>query len=252
MAGAIEWNLNHGQRNVRLFEIGRHYRFASAGNPGGGAIAPIETLFLTLGATGEARPQGLYDSTRPFSFADLKGDLDAVGELSGGFQWNEGGAESLNAAKRGTILLGENKLGSAGLLSRRIADKLKFRQDVFLAEMVLGPLYCMYYGVKDARRYKPLPRFPAVERDFSLLLADGVAFSEVVKAIRSLNISEIASVEAADLFRGKNVPAGKYSLMVRVTFQSREATLTDTQIAEHSAKIVAALESSVGAQLRAS
>jgi len=250
MAGAIEWNLNHGQRNVRLFEIGRHYRFASAGNPGAGAIAPVETLFLTMGATGEARPQGLYDSTRPFSFADLKGDLDAVGEFSGGFRWNDGGAESLNAAKRGSILLGENKLGSAGLLSRRIADKLKFRQDVFLAELVLGPLYCMYYGVKDARRYQPLPRFPAVERDFSLLLAKGVAFIEVVKAIRDLKISEIASVEAADLFRGKNVPAGKYSLMVRVTFQSREATLTDTQIAEHSAKIVAALESSVGANLR--
>jgi len=48
MAGAIEWNLNHGQRNVRLFEIGRHYRFASAGNPGGSAITSIETLFLTL------------------------------------------------------------------------------------------------------------------------------------------------------------------------------------------------------------
>ena len=180
------------------------------------------------------------------------GRLFAVGELGGGFQWNDGGAESLNATKRGSILLGENKLGSAGLLSRRIADKLKFRQDVFLAELVLGPLYCMYYGVKDARRYQPLPRFPAVERDFSLLLAEGVAFIEVVKAIRALKISEIASVEAADLFRGKNVPAGKYSLMVRVTFQSREATLTDTQIAEHSSKIVAALESSVGAHLRAS
>jgi phenylalanyl-tRNA synthetase beta chain len=252
MAGAIEWNLNHGQRDVRLFEIGRHYRFASPGNSGEGAVAPVETLFLTLGATGEARPQGLYDSTRPFVFADLKGDLDAIGELSGGFQWKAGGADSLHAAKRGRILLGENALGSAGQLNRRIADKLKFRQDVFLAEIVLGPLYCMYYGVKNSRRYEPLPRFPAVERDFSLLLADGVPFSEVTKALRSLSISEIASVEAADLFRGKNVPAGKYSLMVRVTFQSREATLTDTQISDYSARIVSALETSLGAALRAS
>jgi phenylalanyl-tRNA synthetase beta chain len=252
MAGAIEWNLNHGQRDVRLFEIGRHYRFASPGNSGEGAVAPVETLFLTLGATGEARPQGLYDSTRPFVLADLKGDLDAIGELSGGFQWKAGGADSLHAAKRGRILLGENALGSAGQLNRRIADKLKFRQDVFLAEIVLGPLYCMYYGVKNSRRYEPLPRFPAVERDFSLLLADGVPFSEVTKALRSLSISEIASVEAADLFRGKNVPAGKYSLMVRVTFQSREATLTDTQISDYSARIVSALETSLGAALRAS
>jgi len=252
MAAAIEWNVNHGQRNLRLFEIGRHYRFAAADKSANGAAAPVETLFLALGATGEARPQGLYDSARAFSFADLKGDLDAVGTLSGGLQWRDGGADSLHPAKRGRIFLGETQIGSAGQLARRIADKLKLRQDVFLAELVLGPFYCMYYGVKDARRYEPLPRFPSVERDFSLLLAEGTAFAEIVKAIRLLNISEITSIEAADLFRGKNVPAGKYSLMIRVTFQSREATLTETQISDYSSKIVAALETSAGAQLRSS
>jgi phenylalanyl-tRNA synthetase beta chain len=186
MAGAIEWNLNHGQRNVRLFEIGRHYRFAAPDESS--AMAPAETLFLTLGATGEGRPQGLHDSARGFSFADLKGDLDSVGALSGGFRWEEGGPESLHPAKRGRILLGENQLGFAGQIARRVADKLKFRQDVFLAELMLGPVYCMYYGVKNARRYQSLPRFPAVERDFSLLLAEGTAFAEVVKAIRALYI----------------------------------------------------------------
>jgi phenylalanyl-tRNA synthetase beta chain len=252
MAGAIEWNLNHSQRSVRLFEIGRHYRFAPGNKAGDGSLAPVETVFLTLGATGEARPQGLYDSARPFSFADLKGDLDVVGQLSGGFAWCDGGADSLHPAKRGRVALGENDLGSAGQLAKRIADKLKFRQDVFLAEILLGPFYCKYYGVKDTRRYQPLPRFPAVERDFSLLLAEGTTFEQVAKAIRSLNIPELESIEAADLFRGKNVPSGKYSLMIRVTFQSREATLTDAQISEYSGKIISALESSVGAQLRSS
>jgi phenylalanyl-tRNA synthetase beta chain len=252
MTNAIEWNLNHGQRNVRLFEIGRHYRFASPEKSGEATVAPVETLFLTLGATGEARSQGLYDSARAFAFADLKGDLDSIGTLAGGLEWEHGGAESLHPAKRGQIRLGENQLGSAGQLARRVADKLKFRQDVFLAELVLGPFYCAYHGVKNARRYDPLPRFPAVERDFSLLLAEGTPFAEIVKAIHSLNIAEVTSVEAADLYRGKNVPAGKYSLMIRVTFQSREATLTDAQVSEFSSKIVAALETSVDAQLRSS
>jgi phenylalanyl-tRNA synthetase beta chain len=84
------------------------------------------------------------------------------------------------------------------------------------------------------------------------LLADGTAFSDVVKTIRTLNISEVTSIEAADLFRGKNVPAGKYSLLVRVTFQSSEATMTDAQTSESSAKIIATLEKNLGAQLRAS
>ena len=104
----------------------------------------------------------------------------------------------------------------------------------------------------DQRSYSPLPRFPAVERDFSLLLPEGTHFAEVRKTIHSLGISGIASIEATDLFRGKNVPAGKYSLLVRVTFQSREATLTDAQIADFSGRIVAALEKNLGAQLRAS
>ena len=247
MAAAIEWNLNHGQRNVRLFEIGHHYRFVNGKS--------VESRVLTLGATGAARAQGLYDAPREFNFADLKGDLDAIGVLSGGLRWENGGPDWLNVAKRGTLFLGKEgnqPLGSAGQLTKRVADKLKFRQDVYLAEISLGPLYCMYYGVKNNRRYQPLPRFPGVERDFSLFLADGVTFAEVTKTIESLQIPEITAIEAADLFRGKNVPAGKYSLLVRVTFQSRESTFTDAQISDFSNRIVAALEKNLSATLRAS
>ena len=252
MASAIEWNLNHGQRNARLFEIGRHYRLNGSES--------VETRVLTIGATGEAREKGLYDVARDFSFADLKGDLDSIGELCGGFRWEDGGAEWLHAARRGGVRLnsvisseGRNlsSLGVAGQLARRLADKLKLRQDVFLAELRLDPLYAAMGAAKEARRYEPLPRFPSVERDFSLLLADGTKFSDVTKTIQSLGIKEISAIEAMDLFRGKNVPAGKYSLLVRVTFQSREATLTEAQIANFSGKIVAALEKNLGAQLRA-
>jgi phenylalanyl-tRNA synthetase beta chain len=251
MAGALEWNLNHGQRNVRLFEIGSHYRL------NGGASR--ETRVLTIGATGEAREKGLYDGARDFSFADLKGDLDAIGELCGGFRWEGNSEEWLHAAKRGSVRLNtvissearNLSLGVVGQLARRVADKLKLRQDAFLAELRLDPVYAAMHAVKEARRYEALPRFPSVERDFSLLLADGTKFSDVTKEIQLLGIAEIASIEATDLFRGKNVPAGKYSLLVRVTFQSREATLTEAQIADFSGRIVAALEKNLGAQLRA-
>jgi phenylalanyl-tRNA synthetase beta chain len=244
MAAALEWNLNHGQRNVRLFEIGSHYRLKGT--------ASVETRMLTIGATGEAREKDLYDAARDYSFADLKGDIDAVGLLAGHFSWQDGGADWLHAARRGRVLLGSEVIGEAGQLARRVAERLKLRQEVFLAELRLEPVYAAIRALKDSRRYQALPRFPAVERDFSLLLADGTHFSDVGHAIRSLNIGEIVSIEATDLFRGKNVPAGKYSLLVRVTFQSREATLTDVQITDFSARIVAAFEKQLGAQLRAS
>jgi phenylalanyl-tRNA synthetase beta chain len=253
MAAALEWNLNHGQRNVRLFEIGRSYCLNGS--------ASIETPILTVGATGEAREKGIYEDAREYEFADLKGDLDTIGALASGFEWKQGGATWTHAARRGTIHLNSlipsearnlSSIGTAGQLARRVAEKFKFRQDIFLAEIRLDPLYAAISATKEARRYEPLPRFPAVERDFSLLLADGASFSDAVKTIRSLNIGEVASIDAADLFRGKNVPAGKYSLLVRVTFQSREATLTDAQISDLSAKIISALEKNLGAQLRAS
>jgi phenylalanyl-tRNA synthetase beta chain len=253
MAAAIEWNLNHGERNVRLFEIARHYRLNGSES--------VETPVLTVGATGEAREKGLYDAARDFSFADLKGDLDSIGELCGGFRWEDGGADWLHAARRGGIHVksaasggakNESVIGVAGQLARRVAEKLKLRQDVFLAELQLDPVYAAMHAAKESRRYEPLPRFPSVERDFSLLLADGTHFYDVARTIHALNISAITSIEATDLFRGKNVPAGKYSLLVRVTFQSREATLTDAQTADFSGRIVAALEKNLGAQLRAS
>src|SRR5207245_8548988 len=133
MAAALEWNLNHGQRNARLFEIGRHYRL--------NGTQSSETRVLTVGATGEARKKGLYDAARDFSFADLKGDLDSIGELCGGFCWEEGAAEWLHAACRGSVHLHtlgfgsvnkHSSLGVAGQLARRVAEKLKLRQAVFL------------------------------------------------------------------------------------------------------------------------
>jgi phenylalanyl-tRNA synthetase beta chain len=276
MAAALEWNLNHGQRNVRLFEIGRHYRLEGS--------ASVETPILTIGATGEARQKGIVagETARDYEFADLKGDLDALGALAGSFHWSADSSSGdspksalswLHAARRGTIHLNtvipsearnlllpnaagptphSAALGLAGQLARRVADKFKLRQDVFLAEIHLDPLYSAISAAKESRRYEPLPRFPGVERDFSLLLTDGTPFSDVVKTIRSLNIAEITAIEAADLFRGKNVPSGKYSLLVRVTFQSREATLTDAQTSDFSSKIISALEKNLAAQLRAS
>ena len=248
MLRAIEWNLNHGQRDLRLFEIGKSYELRDG--------EPVETQVLTLGATGMAQEKTIYEAAREFSFADLKGDLDRIGELVGGLAWQSGGPQWLTGSRAAQISLANKSaasadIGVAGQLAKRIADLYKFRQDVFVAELKLEPLVTGVEAANAARRFKPLPRFPAVERDFSLVLADGVAFAQVVETIRSLQIAEVESIEAADLFRGGQVPAGKFSLMIRVKFQSGEATFTDAQLNDFSARIVAALQQKLGATLRA-
>jgi phenylalanyl-tRNA synthetase beta subunit len=92
-----------------------------------------------------------------------------------------------------------------------------------------------------------------VERDFSLLFKDqGVTFRHVAGAIHHLHFPEVASVQALDLYRGKNLPPGTFSLMIRVTLQSHEGTLTESRISEISEKIIHVLQHTFGAQLRAS
>jgi phenylalanyl-tRNA synthetase beta chain len=247
MIGAIEWNLNHGQRNLRLFEIGRTYELRND--------EPVETPVLTLGATGLAQEKTIHSAARELAFADLKGDLDRITELGGGASWQKTARSWLAAGRAAEISLGaagNARAGVAGQLARRIADQLKLRQEIFIAQIELEPLVAAIEATGAARRFVPLPRFPAVERDFSLVLADGITFAEAEQTIRSLAIPEVERIEAADLFRGGQVPAGKFSLMIRVTFQSVQTTLTDAQIAAHSVRIVSALENNLGAALRAS
>jgi phenylalanyl-tRNA synthetase beta chain len=256
MVRAIEWNLNHGQRNLRLFEIGKTYELRDG--------EPVETPVLTIGATGLAREKTIHEPTREYGFADLKGDLDSIGALAGHLVWQPGTTGWLTAARSADVCILERSIsgglrrytnrtiGIMGQLARRVADQLKLRQDVFLAELKLDPFLDKTESWQSSLRFRPLPRFPAVDRDFSLVLADGVTFAQVQQTILLLNIPEVETIEAADLFRGGQIPAGKFSLMIRVKFQSAEATFTDAQLNDFSARIVAALQEKLGATLRTS
>ena len=249
LVSALEWNLNHGQRNLRLFEIGRTYELRNGD--------PKEMPVLTLGATGLAREKTIYAAAREYSFADLKGDLDRIGELAGGLAWQAGTPGWLAGVRAAKISLAHGNgsaesIGHAGQLARRVAEEFKLRQDAFVAELRLEPLLEAVDRTGAALKFKPLPRYPAVERDFSLIVADGVTFAQVAETIRALEIPEVESIEAADLFRGGNIPPGKCSLMIRVTFQSAQATLTEAQVQDFSARIVSALQEKLGAVLRAS
>ncbi len=263
MAHALAWNLNRGQHDLRLFEIGRAYRLQNG--------APQEIRIVTIGATGLAREKGVAEDAREYGFADLKGDLDQIGALAGGFGWNGETFAWQHPARAGKLLLanaglrsasmedggrwsvtvGNAVVGGAGELAPRVAEKFKLRQDVFLAEWALDPFYEGYRLAREARQYRPISRFPAVERDFSLILPEGTSFAAVRETVEALGIREVVSIEAVDLFRGKHIPQGKFSLLVRVTFQSYEATLTEAHLSDFSSRIISAWEQKLGATLRA-
>lgn len=244
MCAAIEWNANRDQKNLRLFEFGKTYEVQNG--------KPVEKRVLTLGATGFAREQSIYEPARPFSFADLKGELDQILEISGGATWEPVEKLWIEKGSGARIALASNRsaIGYAGRLAEAVAQRFKLRQEVYIAELQLEPLLRVMAERRTSTRYEPLPRFPAVERDFSLLLPEQTKFAQIETAVQALAIPELRRFEAVDLFRGGQVAAGKYSLLLRVTFQSETTTLTEAQLADFSARIASALSEKIGAVLR--
>src|SRR5262249_45099729 len=102
-------------------------------------------------------------------------------------------------------------------------------------------------------QFQTISRYPAVERDFSVLLPEQTRFEDVLKALRALEIPELAGIAPVEIFRGGGsaaVPAGKYSLLFRVTLQSAQRTLAEAELTDYSSRIMRALEQNLGAQIR--
>ena len=134
-----------------------------------------------------------------------------------------------------------------GQLHPDLAAARKFRQDVYVAEVLLDRLY--RHGLREPR-YQPISKFPAVERDFSFVFDDAVTFERIKSAVEELGISELQKFVPAEIYRGEKAGAGKYSVLLHAEFQSKERTLRDDEVAQWSSQIIARLES-LGGVLRA-
>jgi len=97
-------------------------------------------------------------------------------------------------------------------------------------------------------RFTPLAKYPAVERDFSFVFADGVSFGEMRAAVAAAAVADLREFRPVEIFRGGAIAAGKYSVLLRVKFQSDDRTLRDDEVAQRSGKIVAALTGLGGVQ----
>jgi len=136
-------------------------------------------------------------------------------------------------------------VGQFGQIHPTVAAARKLRQDVFLAELDLEPLYKI--GLRTVK-FAPLGKYPAVERDFSFVFGDEVAFEQMRAAVRATGASELREVRPVEIFRGGSIAAGKYSILLRVKFQSNERTLREDEVAQWSGKIVDALTELGGVQ----
>ncbi|HEV2397690.1 MAG TPA: phenylalanine--tRNA ligase subunit beta [Candidatus Sulfotelmatobacter sp.] len=249
MLDMLAWNLNRDVPDARLFEMGSIYELSEGERVEprraclGATVAAIRGV-LPLGGSldvSKGEQAGAAEVFRGF-----KGDVEGVlEEFAGEVSFDREAAEYFHPGRSARALLNGTVVAQFGQIHPSVSSARKLRQEVYLAEFDLEQLYKI--GLRRIK-YSPLPKYPAVERDFSFVFSDDVSFARMRDAVLSLGIAELRDLRPVEIFRGGSIASGKYSVLLRVRFQSPDRTLREDEIAQWSAKIVAALTGLGGAQ----
>ena len=229
--------LNRGTQNVRLFELGHVFSMHGDNTQ--------ESAGLCMGAPVAAIAAGIRSADPAEIFRAFKGDVETV---LAGFQMESLSydAQTSNDGKKYyRALLDRAPIGFFGPIAPGGAAARKLKQEVFVAEIMLERLFQQSLRTPA---YAPLSRYPSVERDFSFVFDDSVIYERIEQSIRDLRLSEMQTIALMEIFRGDSVPAGKYSMLLRVAFQSNERTLRDDDVALWSNQIVEVLKALGGVQ----
>ncbi len=237
----VGYNLNRGNANVRLFEAGEVFEKVDDGRD--------EHRHLGFAATGDTFARSVHSLAQPYTFFHMKGDME---ELLAAFQhsslyFDAETPKYFHPGRSARAVMDGQTVAHFGQLHPDLSAARKFRQDVYIAEVLLDRLY--RHGLREPR-YRSISKFPAVERDFSFVFDDSVTFERIKRAIEELGITELQHFVPAEVYRGDKVGLGKYSVLLHAEFQSKERTLRDDEVAQWSAQIIARLES-MGGALRA-
>lgn len=240
---SVRHNLNHGSRDVQLFEIGRV--FAGSGEN----ELPQEREALGLIATGGAMHERRAQAANEIDFFHLKGAIEAAFDAMklGPLSFLKAEIKHLRQGQAAKIQLADGtNVGTAGRLAESISASYKFRQPVYVAELDLTTVL-----ESEARsiQYAPLPRYPSVTRDVTLLVGREVNFADVVRFINSKQVPNYTGVMLVGTYEGKNIPDDKRSVTLRMEYRSNEGTLRDDEVEEQHRSLIDLLLTNFNARL---
>jgi phenylalanyl-tRNA synthetase beta chain len=231
LVAVLKTNVYAKNLPCRVFEI------ASTFVPGRGeGKLPIERTRLALVADGDLQQlRSALEAVIRGIVPDAEIDFVPVSVA-----WAEAGAE---------IRVNGASLGLAGVFSDRVNQTVdvKHIQPVG-AEIDFDSLTSL---AGKERKLKPIPRFPAIERDLSIVIDEPVQWSQVVATIQGKAPSELEDIRFVEIYRGKGVPSGKKSVTLSLRFRDQDGTLQHETVDSFQSAIVQALARSVGAELRA-
>ncbi|MDE1176531.1 MAG: phenylalanine--tRNA ligase subunit beta [Edaphobacter sp.] len=254
MLGMLANNINRDVREVRLFEQGQSFTGTLAVD--GDFVTEVhESAQLSLGLTSGSLAATALHAAADAPIFELKGVVESLASLftlqggEAGLSFTTANGPAWLEQGRGAVaLLNGQPLAVFGELATAQRESRKLRQPVYLAQLDLAKLYELPLKRVTAH---DLSRFQAAERDFSFVFADSVAWKAIAEAIHALSIPELTRLAPVEIFRdpkGKAIPNGQYSLLLRTVFQSPERTLREEEIAGWTTSIVDALKELGGTQ----
>jgi phenylalanyl-tRNA synthetase beta chain len=222
-------NENAGVANARLFEIGSTFYHAAGGKL-------VETQKLGLVGSDEVREvRGTVELL--LNKLDASRDVKVVAANHPGFA----------RGACGRIEWGGIAVGYLGKIAKEVSEKLGLRGRPAVAEVQVEPLLS---GAQHVPQLRPLPAYPAAERDLSLVVSDSVRYEAVEAVVKQASPANLESLSFVTTYRGKPLEPGTKSVTLRLIFRSPTQTLTSEQVESAVAGVVEKAKKELGATLR--
>jgi phenylalanyl-tRNA synthetase beta chain len=224
-------NLKMKVGNIHLFENGRVYL------PGADDELPEESKYVCVAICGDE------------DFFSLKGIVENLTESFGirKIQFAPKASVYYHPGRSATLYINGEKAGEMGEIHPDVAKAYDIDKKVYVAELSLEAIIS---SADDTKKYEPLPRFPAAERDLALIMDEDVAAGDILSCIEKNAGEFFESAELFDVYTGDQLGEGKKSLAFSIVFRAKDRTLLDEEANAARDAIVAAAEQEFGAKIR--
>ena len=188
-------------------------------------------------------------------FFTLKGTLEGLFEKLGieRVRFEKGGSSFLHPTQKAEMFVNGEKLGEIGTVHPKVKKAFGLSADAYIAELDFAAIR---RHIVRVRKYKPLPKYPAVQRDLALIVDDTLEAGQVIDVIEQAKARVLVeNVRVFDVYRpklpgDKGIPAGKKSMAFTFTLRADDHTLEDEEIGQAVNAILKSLKFRLNAELR--
>jgi phenylalanyl-tRNA synthetase beta chain len=237
---AAAYNINRKRPNLKLFEFGKTYHKTTSGH--------LEKEHLTLLVTGDRAAESWTMKSKPSDFYFLKAVVDQILQKMAVSGYQTKGVESVEYGEGIQLIKNKIPLVNLGVIQGNLLKTFDIKQEVLYADFDWAALRKM--ASRKQIVFTPIPKFPAVRRDFALLLNKDVPFKDLEEIAFRTEKKLLKDLSLFDVYTGDKLPKGKKSYAVSFTLQDETKTLTDKHIEKIMTKIKNAYEKQLGAELR--